>query len=657
MADNEIRYVAVGMTDVGQVREHNEDNFLAVDLAADKRGTSGEALSGQVRQRGLSLVVADGMGGAAAGEVASQLAVDTLNGEFKNADLGGTVRSEPDVISLLETAINKANELIFRQAAENKDQQGMGTTLTASVILGDSLYLSQVGDSRGYLLRKGKLVQMTRDQSLIGQLIEEGTLTEEQAEKIGGKNIILQALGVEESLKIDSKRYDILRGDTLMLCSDGLTGMATDAVIEQILNEKTDLKTAAKALIDAANAGGGKDNITVIVARFEGEGLREPLTALTDADKAGGSFKAPPPPKSKAGRNAFLATAGLLVVLALFLFWPKPKKLVVGVTFATGTSANPTVTVKASAEGGKPGFVERKEPVKDGRASFELDEGFLYEATAAADGYSPQTVTVDTSVPHTEIAKNIELFLVPATSLDLVGPTYRGKARTDVKVELKPENPKTGPTTETSPKAEGEVEYPGGFPAGAWTAGVTRAGFAGGVVTFTAGSGKAEKVDLPALDDLEQFGSLTVTEVKENAEVSVFDGEERLLGPVTVPATRSVTFDRVRATTVLVKVTGPSLQVPDQKRTIPVGGGETISLGAVTARVVFIGPRDSLVRMQAEGGRPKIIPLLADGPAAPQNVPPGSYTITISLPNGETRDVQRTLEPGELFEADIEKLK
>src|SRR5690349_923509 len=170
--DSHIRFVCVGLTDVGRVREHNEDNFLVDMLATAKRGASGEVFSGPMQQRGLALVVADGMGGAAAGEVASQMAVDTLHGELSGADLGGTVRSEQNVIALLEGAINKANESIFRKGQESKEHQGMGTTLTAAVVLGDSLYLSQVGDSRGYLLRKGKLVQMTRDQSLIGQLIE-----------------------------------------------------------------------------------------------------------------------------------------------------------------------------------------------------------------------------------------------------------------------------------------------------------------------------------------------------------------------------------------------------------------------------------------------------------------------------------------------------
>ena len=123
--ESSIKFTFVGTTDVGRVREHNEDNFLAVNLAEDKRGGSGEVVAGSLPAKGLSLVVCDGMGGAAAGEVASQMAVDILHESFKNADLGGTVRAEPDVIGVLETAINKANEAIFRKGAESKEHQGM----------------------------------------------------------------------------------------------------------------------------------------------------------------------------------------------------------------------------------------------------------------------------------------------------------------------------------------------------------------------------------------------------------------------------------------------------------------------------------------------------------------------------------------------------
>ena len=136
-ANSAVRFTAVGTTDVGRIREHNEDNFLAVDLGGDRKGTSGETLTGQVRPKGLSFVVADGMGGAAAGEVASQMAVDMLHGEFKNADFGNTVKAEQAVIGVLEAAIHKANEAIFRKGQDSKDHAGMGTTLTASVVLGD----------------------------------------------------------------------------------------------------------------------------------------------------------------------------------------------------------------------------------------------------------------------------------------------------------------------------------------------------------------------------------------------------------------------------------------------------------------------------------------------------------------------------------------
>lgn len=531
--ESKIRYVAVGVTNVGRVREHNEDNFLLVDLALDQRGESGKVLSGPVAQRGLSLVVADGMGGAAAGEVASKMAVDGLHGEFKNADLGGTVRAEPDVIGLLETAINKANEAIFRLGQESKEHQGMGTTLTASVVLGDSLYLSQVGDSRGYILRKGKLVQMTRDQSLIGQLIEEGTLTEEQAEKLGGKNIILQALGVEETLKIDSKRYEILRGDTLLLCSDGLSGMVPDAQMEQILTAEADLGTAAGKLIEAANANGGKDNITVVLARFEGEDLREPLQPLTDAEKTGGSFHAPPPPKSNAGRNAVLATAGLLAVVAAWLFWPKDVllKVLVG-------PANATVTIKGAPEGGPSGF-EKGGTTEPGKPlELAVPRGAKFLLAAEAPGYERQERPLSTDVEFAEMEESFTLARTPARSLDVVPPSVGGKRLSGVRVSLVAleDQPPVAPVVVLD---GGAPEFSDRFNAGRWKGTAERRGFqTGEIKEFDVPSGAPFVLQVPPLEEVR--GTVVVTQAPPGAEVMILDGEEPLLAaPEKVGATRS----------------------------------------------------------------------------------------------------------------------
>src|SRR6185436_12313692 len=253
------RAVVVGMTDVGRVREHNEDNFLVMNRADGRRGGNAErfetALDGA-----LLLVVCDGMGGAAAGEVASKMAADRMAADLGKAEFDD---SSPDQISsLMDRVVQRANVDIHESAKANPSQKGMGTTMTAAVVTPGRLFVSQVGDSRAYLLRKGMLNQLTKDQSLIGQLIEEGTLTEEEAEKLGGRNIVLQAVGVEENLRVDTKYWPLLRGDELLLCSDGLSGMVKDAQMKDILlASMDDPGKAAENLIAEANKNGGRDNV------------------------------------------------------------------------------------------------------------------------------------------------------------------------------------------------------------------------------------------------------------------------------------------------------------------------------------------------------------------------------------------------------------
>jgi protein phosphatase len=152
----------------------------------------------------------------------------------------------------------------------------MGTTATIAGLLGDTLYLAQVGDSRAYLVRNGVARQITKDQSLMQKLIEAGEITEAEAEHSERRNIILQALGPEPSIKIDLTHQQVRRGDLLVLCSDGLSGQVSKEEIARVVSGTSDLTAACKALIDRANASGGPDNITVIVARFDGAGLRAP---------------------------------------------------------------------------------------------------------------------------------------------------------------------------------------------------------------------------------------------------------------------------------------------------------------------------------------------------------------------------------------------
>jgi protein phosphatase len=170
--------------------------------------------------------------------------------------------------------VEAAGLRIFEAAKNDRSRRGMGTTVTAAALVDDHLFLAQVGDSRGYILRSGALVQVTRDQSLVNQLIEAGQLTEEEAETFEHNNIILQALGTAETVQVDLTFAELRRGDMLMLCSDGLSGMVRNDEIREVLKSTSDPLEACKTLTERANLAGGHDNITVIVAQFDGDGLQ-----------------------------------------------------------------------------------------------------------------------------------------------------------------------------------------------------------------------------------------------------------------------------------------------------------------------------------------------------------------------------------------------
>jgi serine/threonine protein phosphatase PrpC len=268
-------------TDVGQIREHNEDNFLVADLSNRCRGLLEVSRTTTLAHQGMLFAVCDGMGGAAAGEVASQMAVDIL---FEKMSESASVEPPPDrneVARRLVRSVEIAGARIFQEAKSDRSRRGMGTTVTAAALVDNHLFLAQVGDSRGYLLRAGKLTQVTRDQSLVNQLIEAGQLTEEEAETFEHNNIILQALGTADTVQVDLTYVELRRGDLLMMCSDGLSGMMRNDDIRELLLSSTEPEEMCKALIDRANQAGGHDNITVIVAHFDGEAL----TATTAEDE------------------------------------------------------------------------------------------------------------------------------------------------------------------------------------------------------------------------------------------------------------------------------------------------------------------------------------------------------------------------------------
>jgi len=248
-----------GRTDVGQIREHNEDNFLVADLCRKSRSLLEADRELALGPEGTILGVCDGMGGAAAGEVASQLAVDII---FERMAACARPRSRDEFAFRLVQAVESAGMRIFTEAKVDRARRGMGTTATIAGLVDDHLFLAQVGDSRGYVLRGDRLVQVTRDQSLVNQLIEAGQLTEAEAETFEHNNIILQALGTADTVQVDLTYVVLRRGDTLMLCSDGLSGMVRFDEIREILLTIPDPLEACRELTDRANQAGGHDNIT-----------------------------------------------------------------------------------------------------------------------------------------------------------------------------------------------------------------------------------------------------------------------------------------------------------------------------------------------------------------------------------------------------------
>jgi serine/threonine protein phosphatase PrpC len=264
-----------GRTDVGQIREHNEDNFLIADLTRQRRSLTEEDRVQAVGTRGTALGVCDGMGGAAAGEVASQLAVDII---YERLVEGEPPPNNDELARRLVGAIEDAGVRIYNEARADRTRRGMGTTATVAVLMGPRMFVGQVGDSRAYVMREGELIQVTRDQSLVNQLIEAGQLTEEEAETFEHNNIILQALGTAETVQVDLTYVDLCRGDTLLLCSDGLSGMVRASEIRDVLLEVPDPFEACTVLTERANLAGGHDNITVIVAHVSGDALPEPDT-------------------------------------------------------------------------------------------------------------------------------------------------------------------------------------------------------------------------------------------------------------------------------------------------------------------------------------------------------------------------------------------
>ncbi|MCX8148079.1 Stp1/IreP family PP2C-type Ser/Thr phosphatase [Thermaurantimonas aggregans] len=259
-----MKYRITARTHQGLVRDHNEDNFI---LNPDKRFDNWYFDASRlydIKESVALWVVADGMGGANAGEVASELAVMHMKKAFSGFDSKKT-----DPSDFLKNAVEEANKKIYEAAQSDTGKSGMGTTLVAALALGDQLHIAWVGDSRAYLFRNGTLRPITKDHSFVQQLVDAGKITPEEAFYHPQGNIILQSLGGEPGkVKPDLTSLQMKAGDRVLLCTDGLHGMLQDAVIQDILTHYSDFEDAANQLIEATLTEGAHDNVTLILAEI-----------------------------------------------------------------------------------------------------------------------------------------------------------------------------------------------------------------------------------------------------------------------------------------------------------------------------------------------------------------------------------------------------
>jgi serine/threonine protein phosphatase PrpC len=289
-------------TDIGLVREGNEDSYLVEEPL---------------------FAVADGMGGHRGGEVASRLAVETIEALFHSGQ------------GALAQQVQEANRAVFERSSSDRDVAGMGTTLTAAILEGDRLRLAHVGDSRAYLLRDGELRMLTEDHTLVHQMVQQGEITEAEAERHPQRSVVTRALGMDATVTVDEAIVDLQPGDRVLICSDGLTSMVGDDAIAAHLRRESDPQRAAEALVAEANKGGGIDNTTVIVVAVGDDGSsaaamgaraprRDTLVEPEPARTAGGTVPSPAAGRAH-GRNrvrwgrlvAIAAIVAAVIVLAV----------------------------------------------------------------------------------------------------------------------------------------------------------------------------------------------------------------------------------------------------------------------------------------------------------------------------------------------------
>lgn len=267
-----------GMTDKGYVREKNEDHFLIVRAGRALETvltnlTENETMPGELfEETGYGMIVADGVGGESAGEVASRQAIYTLLGlalHTPDWQFRWGPRERNAVMWRMRDRFRRVNAALLREATANASLSGMCTTMTAAITQGSDLIVGHIGDSRAYLLHRGKLIQLTQDHTVGAHLVKDGTHDPSDPLVLELRGLLLQALGSKEGeCNPQVTDYPLRDGDQLLLCTDGLTDMVDDVDIELVLNSATSAKSACRSLVDLALKNGGRDNVTVIVARY-----------------------------------------------------------------------------------------------------------------------------------------------------------------------------------------------------------------------------------------------------------------------------------------------------------------------------------------------------------------------------------------------------
>jgi protein phosphatase len=266
------RVTAIGQTDVGLRRDNNEDSFLIADLTTGITARPFSTFQREIGKGGCLLVVADGMGGADAGEVASAIAVRTIFEGMRSRLEDGADEDDAGFVEALRAAVQEANQTIHRASESQAQYHGMGTTVTAAAVRGHRACFAQVGDSRGYLVRGHTITQVTEDQSFVNELVASGVLSPEAAQHHPRRHVILQALGVGADVNVVVSFAELQPGDVILVCSDGLSEKVTAEEMRDAVAEHESVADACARLVALARERGGEDNITVVVGQFDVDG-------------------------------------------------------------------------------------------------------------------------------------------------------------------------------------------------------------------------------------------------------------------------------------------------------------------------------------------------------------------------------------------------